>query len=82
MKEKARRAPIYKKIEEILGRPLTLIEHDEVRELLFKYRWGGSLFLLWLKQQFCIHKWDVQGVMIKERMQFTGRCNKCDSYKW
>lgn len=82
MKEKARRKPIYEKVEGIIQRPLTIEEHDELRTLLFAYRWGSSLICLWLKQQFCIHKWDVQGIILRGRMKFTGRCDLCDLHKW
>lgn len=73
------RQQIYDYIEEMLGRPLTFDEHDELRDMIGEYVFSMTNLRGVLQRMVCAHDWKVdKKVEIGERFRLYVKCTKCD----
>lgn len=73
------RQQIYGYIEELLGRPLTFEEHDDLRDMMTEYVFSGQNMSAMLRRFFCFHDWvsdrKVEG---GQHARVHVKCRKCD----
>lgn len=73
------RQQIYDYIEEMLGRPLTFDEHDELRDMLGEYVFSVTNLRGIVRRFFCNHDWKVdKKVEVGEKFSLFVKCTKCD----
>lgn len=73
------RQQIYEYIEQMLGRPLTLEEHDDLRDMMGEYVFSSSNIQAILRRMTCSHDWKVdKRVELGEKFQLFVKCTKCD----
>lgn len=73
------RQQIYEYIEEMLGRPLTFEEHDDLRDMIGEYVFSSANLRAILARTFCNHDWKVdKRVELGEKFQLFVKCTKCD----
>ena len=81
MKKRAKhyRQQIYDYIEEMLGRPLTFEEHDDLRDMIGEYVFSSSNIRGILQRFFCAHEWKVdKKVEMGQKFRMFVKCAKCD----
>lgn len=73
------RKEIYEYVEELLGRNLTLDEHDNLRDMMIEYVFSMRSMRMSLKRAFCFHAWvadkQVEG---GKRPKVHVKCTRCD----
>lgn len=73
------RQKIYEYIEELLDRPLTFEEHDELRDMIGEYVFSVANMRAILSRMLCAHDWKVdKRVELGEKFQLFVKCTKCD----
>lgn len=73
------RQQIYEYVEELLGRPLTFDEHDNLRDMMGEYVFSAANMRAILGRMFCAHDWKVdKRVELGEKFQLFVKCTKCD----
>ena len=73
------RQQIYGYVEELLERPLTFEEHDDLRDMLTEYVFSMHNMGAYMRRVFCFHEW------ISDKKVESGhdtrahvKCAKCD----
>lgn len=74
------RQRIYDYIEELLGRPLTFEEHDDLRDMIGEYAFSAANMRAMFGRAFCSHDWKVDKriELGGEKFQLFVKCTKCD----
>lgn len=73
------RQQIYEYVEELLDRPLTFDEHDNLRDMMGEYVFSSANMRAILTRMFCAHDWKVdKRVELGEKFQLFVKCTKCD----
>lgn len=75
------RQQIYGYIEELLGRPLTLDEHDDLRDMMTEYIFSTQNLGSMLRRYVCWHDWTSDRVGLIEggtHVRMYVKCLKCD----
>lgn len=75
------RQQIYAYIEGLLERPLTLEEHDDLRDMMTEYVFSVQNLSAMVQRFFCIHDWTSDRVGMVEggtRSRVHVKCRKCD----
>ena len=74
------RQQIYDYIEELLERPLTFDEHDQLRDMMGEYVFSVSNLRGVAKRLFCHHDWKVDKKVEANgtRFRLYVKCLKCD----
>ena len=73
------RQQIYEFVEQLLERPLTFEEHDELRDMIGEYVFSISNVRAILGRTLCAHDWKVdKQVEIGEKFKLFVKCSKCD----
>lgn len=80
------RQQIYGYIEEMLGRPLTFEEHDDLRDMMTEYIFSTQNMGTVIRRTFCFHEWTSDRIGQVEggrNPKMYVKCRKCDkrSYK-
>jgi hypothetical protein len=75
------RQHIYDYVEELLGRSLTLEEHDALRDMIGEYVFSSANLSAILSRAFCIHEWKAdKKVEAGENVRLYVKCVKCDKH--
>ncbi len=73
------RKEIYDYIEELLGRNLTLDEHENLRDMMLEYVFSMRSMRMGFKRFFCIHQWGAdRRVEGGKRPRVYVKCARCD----
>jgi hypothetical protein len=73
------RQQIYDYIEELLGRDLTLEEHDALRDMIGEYVFSMANVSAILSRTFCHHDWKPdKKIEAGEKFRLYVKCTKCD----
>lgn len=73
------RQQIYEYVEELLGRPLTFDEHDQLRDMMGEYVFSAANMRAILGRMVCAHDWKVdKRLELGEKPQLYVKCMKCD----
>lgn len=73
------RQQIYDYIEEIMGRPLTLDEHDTLRDMIGEYVFSVANMRAILSRMVCAHDWRPdKKIESGDKVRLYVRCTKCD----
>lgn len=74
------RQQIYDYVEELLGRPLTFDEHDDLRDMMGEYVFSVSNLRGVVQRLFCSHDWKVDKKVEVggKRFRLYVKCMKCD----
>jgi hypothetical protein len=78
---KEHRQQIYGYIEELLARPLTLDEHDVLRDMMTEYAISTQDLRSMLRRYVCLHDWASDRVGLVEggtNSRMYVKCRKCD----
>ena len=74
------RQQIYAYVEELLERPLTFEEHDDLRDMLTEYVFSMQNIGAYMRRVFCLHDW-----ISDKKIETSGssprvhvKCSKCD----
>lgn len=80
-KPKEYRQQIYGYIEELLGRPLTFEEHDDLRDMMTEYVFSTQNLGAMMRRFVCWHDWTSDRIGMVEGGKNSGvyvKCVKCD----
>lgn len=74
------RQQIYGYIEELLGRPLTFEEHDDLRDMMSEYVFSTQNMGALVRRVFCVHDWtsDKKVESGGSQTRVYVKCVKCD----
>jgi len=73
------RQQIYSYIEELLGRPLSFEEHDDIRDMLTEYVFSMQNIRAYTRRVFCLHEWiSDKKVESGANARAYVKCAKCD----
>jgi len=76
------REEIYSYVEDLLERPLTFEEHDELRDMILDYVFDMRSIRMYVRRTLCMHAWasdkKVEG---GKRPVIHLKCRKCDKRK-
>ena len=73
------RQQIYGYIEELLGRPLTVEEHDDLRDMMSEYVFSMQNVSAVARRLFCVHDWTSdKKVESGAQTRVFVKCLKCD----
>ena len=73
------RQQIYGYIEELLGRPLTFEEHDDLRDMMSEYVFSMQNVGAVVRRVFCNHDWiSDKRVESGAQTRVHVKCLKCD----
>lgn len=74
------RQRVYDYVEELLGRPLTFEEHDDLRDMMNEYVFSATNLRATIRRFFCRHEW-IGDKMVEgggKHTQAYVKCIKCD----
>ncbi|HEY4489252.1 MAG TPA: hypothetical protein VJA87_02100 [Candidatus Paceibacterota bacterium] len=74
------RQKVYDYVEELLGRPLTYGEHDDLRDIMSEYISSVTSLQTVVGRIFCAHEW-IGDKMVESGSKQTRayvKCVKCD----
>lgn len=73
------RHQIYSYVEELIERPLTFDEHDDLRDMLNEYAFSKRNVVFYVRRAFCFHDWSSDNkVEAGQRTRVYVKCLKCD----
>ena len=73
------RQQIYSYIEELMERPLTFEEHDDLRDMLTEYVFSMQNIRSYTRRVFCWHRWISDKKMESgSHTRMHVKCAKCD----
>lgn len=73
------RQQIYDYVEELLERPLTFDEHDQLRDMIGEYVFSRANLRALLSRTFCHHDWKPdKKIQVGTRPRLYVKCVKCD----
>jgi hypothetical protein len=73
------RQQIYSYVEELLERPLTFEEHDDLRDMLTEYVFSMQSISAYMRRVFCAHEWiNDKKVESGPDTRLHVKCAKCD----
>ncbi|MEA2701487.1 MAG: hypothetical protein QOE22_196 [Candidatus Parcubacteria bacterium] len=73
------RQQIYGYIEELLGRPLTFEEHDDLRDMVSEYVFSTQNIGATIRRFFCNHDWiGDKRIESGAQTRVYVKCVKCD----
>jgi hypothetical protein len=73
------RRQIYGYIEELLGRPLSYEEHDDLRDMMMEYVFSTQNMGTVVRRIFCAHDWIIDRKVEGGREPRAHvKCRKCD----
>jgi hypothetical protein len=74
------RQQIYDYIEELLERPLTLEEHDALRDMMSEYVFSVANVRALMGRIVCHHDWKVDKKVegAGDKVRLYVKCSKCD----
>lgn len=76
---KDHRQKMYGYIEEMLGRPLTFEEHDDLRDMMSEYVFSMQNMNAVVRRIFCVHDWTSdKKVESGAQTRVYVKCLKCD----
>ena len=73
------RQQIYGYVEELLERPLTFEEHDDLRDMLTEYAFSMQGMSAYVRRLVCVHEWiSDKKVESGSDTRIHVKCAKCD----
>jgi hypothetical protein len=73
------RQQIYSYVEELLERPLTFEEHDDLRDMLTEYAFSMQSLGAYVRRMVCVHDWiSDKKVESGSETRLYVKCAKCD----
>lgn len=74
------RQKVYDYVEELLGRPLTFEEHDDLRDMMNEYVFSATNLRATVRRVFCRHEWTSDKMIEGGGRQTRAyvKCVRCD----